>query len=62
MLTTDAYRAAFEEQLNKNKKLVRQLAEITATVLTNNSKTAKFKAAMKWLIQQLNEGTLINTQ
>ena len=62
LLTTDAYRTAFEEQLNRNKKLVRQLAEITATVLSNNSKTAKFKAAMKWLLQQLNEGAEIITQ
>lgn len=57
LLTTDAYRTAFDEQLNRNKKLVRQLAEVTATVMTNHSKTAKFKAAMKWLLQQLNEGT-----
>ncbi|KAK2163764.1 hypothetical protein LSH36_74g02088 [Paralvinella palmiformis] len=55
LLTTDAYRTAFDEQLNRNKKLVRQLAEVTATVMTNHSKTAKFKAAMKWLLQQLNE-------
>jgi hypothetical protein len=33
-----------------------QLAELTSNIMTNNSKTAKFKAAMKWLLQQLNEG------
>ena len=43
--------------MDKNKQLINQLAQITSTVMTNSNKVAKFKAALKWLLQQLNEGS-----
>lgn len=48
----DAYRLAFEEQLAKNRKMSIQLSQIA----TLSSRTAKAKAALKWLVQVLNDG------
>ncbi|CAG5125975.1 unnamed protein product [Candidula unifasciata] len=50
-LTVDAYRLAFEEQLTKNRKLCLQMSHIA----TLSSRTAKAKAALKWLVQVLND-------
>lgn len=49
----DAYRAAFEEQLYRNKQLMVQLAEIA---VTGPSKYEKAKVILKNLIHLLNDG------
>lgn len=51
--TVDAYRAAFEEQLYRNKQLMVQLAEIA---VTGPSKYEKAKVILKNLIHLLNDG------
>ncbi|GFO36265.1 coiled-coil domain-containing protein 125 [Plakobranchus ocellatus] len=51
-LTVDAYRSAFEEQLCKSRKLSQCLSQIA----TLSSRSAKAKAAIKWLIQVMNDG------
>ncbi|XP_045188497.2 coiled-coil domain-containing protein 125-like isoform X1 [Mercenaria mercenaria] len=55
--TVDAYRKAFEEQLQRNKSLTLQLANIsTGRNSTGNlSGTSKAKLALKWLIGSLND-------
>ncbi|CAL1542153.1 unnamed protein product [Lymnaea stagnalis] len=50
-LTVDAYRAAFEEQLARSKSMSTRLSQIA----TMSSRSAKAKAAIKWLIQVLND-------
>ncbi|XP_055891772.1 coiled-coil domain-containing protein 125-like isoform X4 [Biomphalaria glabrata] len=50
-LTVDAYRAAFEEQLSKTRSLSLKLSQIA----TISSRSTKAKAAIKWLIQVLND-------
>ncbi|GFR66042.1 coiled-coil domain-containing protein 125 [Elysia marginata] len=50
-LTVDAYRSAFEEQLGKSRKLSQRLSQIA----TLSSRSAKAKAAIKWLIQVMND-------
>ncbi|KAL4231901.1 hypothetical protein ACF0H5_009477 [Mactra antiquata] len=55
--TVDAYRKAFEEQLQRNKALTLQLANI-CTGKNNNtgiSTSSKAKLALKWLIGTLND-------
>ncbi len=47
---------AFEEQLGRNRTLVKQIAELVALPTPQPSKASKAKAALKWLIKQLNEG------
>ena len=54
-VVTDVYRVAFEEQLERNKELLRRLGDLTLTP-PHMSRTDKAKAAVKWLIKQLNEG------
>ncbi|XP_046554234.1 coiled-coil domain-containing protein 125-like isoform X2 [Haliotis rubra] len=54
-LTVDAYRKAFEEQLNRNKFLTLKLSELT---IPASSKPVKAKAAIKWLISVLNDDDL----
>ena len=56
LVTTDAYRMAFEEQLSRNRTLVKQIAELVAIPCPQPSKASKAKAALKWLVKQLNEG------
>ena len=56
LVTTDAYRMAFEEQLSRNRTLVKQIAELVALPCPQPSKASKVKAALKWLVKQLNEG------
>lgn len=51
--TTDAYRIAFEEQLSHNRSLTKQLAALSAAPL--QSKSSKARAAVRWLVKQLNE-------
>ncbi|RUS83095.1 hypothetical protein EGW08_009127 [Elysia chlorotica] len=53
-LTVDAYRSAFEEQLGKSRKLSQRLSQIA----TLSSRSAKAKAAIKWLIQVMNDGKI----
>lgn len=55
LVTVDAYRIAFEEQLTRNRGLMKRLAEVT-TLYNSPTNSAKAKAALKWLIKQLNEG------
>ncbi|XP_059155418.1 coiled-coil domain-containing protein 125-like isoform X2 [Physella acuta] len=50
-LTVDAYRTAFEEQLARNKSMTMRLSQLA----TLSSRSAKAKAAIKWLIQVLND-------
>ena len=57
-VVTDVYRVAFEEQLERNKELLRRLGDLTLTP-PHMSRTEKAKAAVKWLIKQLNEGQLV---
>ena len=57
-VVTDVYRVAFEEQLERNKELLRRLGDLTLTP-PHLSRTEKAKAAVKWLIKQLNEGQLV---
>ena len=47
---------AFEEQLSRNRILVKQIAELVAIPSPQPSKASKAKAALKWLVKQLNEG------
>lgn len=54
VITTDAYRIAFEEQLDRNRLLMKEIVDMT--MLPVQAKMSKAKSAMKWLIQQLNEG------
>jgi hypothetical protein len=54
--TVDAYRAAFEEQLYKNKQLMLKLAELA---VAGPSKYEKAKVMLKNLIHLLNDGKLI---
>lgn len=49
----DAYRAAFEEQLYRNKQMMLQLAEIA---VAGPSKYEKAKVILKNLIHLLNDG------
>ncbi|KAL3863813.1 hypothetical protein ACJMK2_005543 [Sinanodonta woodiana] len=51
-LTVDAYRKAFDEQLQQNKTLTLQIANMLSS---NPSKSAKVKSAFKWLIRALND-------
>ncbi|XP_060600683.1 coiled-coil domain-containing protein 125-like, partial [Ruditapes philippinarum] len=55
--TVDAYRKAFEEQLQRNKSLTLQLANISSGKGStgNLSGTSKAKLALKWLIGSLND-------
>ena len=55
LIIIDAYRIAFEEQLSRNGALMRQLAEITSCS-SQPTRAQKAKAAVSWLISQLNEG------
>ena len=50
----DAYRAAFEEQLCKNKQLMVQLAEVA---VSGPTRMEKAKAIIKNLVHLLNDGT-----
>ena len=56
LVTVDAYRIAFEEQLSRNRKLMQQLTKMTD--LPRQNKSGKAKATLQWLIQQLNEGLI----
>ena len=47
---------AFEEQLSRNRTLVKQIAELVALPCPQPSKASKARAALKWLVKQLNEG------
>ena len=49
----DAYRAAFEEQLCKNKQLMVQLAEVA---VSGPTRMEKAKAIIKNLVHLLNDG------
>ena len=51
-LTVDAYRKAFEEQLERSKALTVQLANLTTSTAT---KTSKARMALKWLMGTLND-------
>ena len=55
--TVDAYRLAFEEQLQKNKALTQRLANLTMGRHSTGVLTGKSKAriALKWLIGSLND-------
>ena len=53
-IVTDTYRMAFEEQLARNRELIKTLAEMTAE--PQMSRVEKAKGAIRWLIKQLNEG------
>lgn len=53
----DAYRAAFEEQLFKNKQLMLKLAELA---VAGPSRYEKAKVILKNLIHLLNDGKLIS--
>lgn len=57
-VTADAYRMAFEEQLSRNRSLVKQLADVVALPGGQPSRTGRAKAALRWLVKQLNEGTV----
>ena len=50
--TVDAYRLAFEEQLQKTRTMTQQLA----TMATTSSRAVKTKAAVKWLLSVLADG------
>ncbi|KAL5022735.1 hypothetical protein ScPMuIL_001890 [Solemya velum] len=50
--TVDAYRKAFEEQLQKSKYLTLKLAELS---VPGPSKYIKAKAAIKWLLSTIND-------
>ena len=52
---TDVYRVAFEEQLEQNRELVRRLADVTLHP-GSMSRGEKARAALKWIVKQLNEG------
>ncbi|XP_041370659.1 coiled-coil domain-containing protein 125-like [Gigantopelta aegis] len=54
-MTVDAYRKAFEEQLQKTKTLSLRFAELA---VPGSSKAVKAKAAIKWLISVLNDDDL----
>ena len=56
---TDVYRVAFEEQLEQNRELVRRLADVTLNS-GNMSRGEKARAAIKWIVKQLNEGKRIS--
>lgn len=49
---------AFEEQLGRNRNLVKQIAELVAIPSHQPSRSSRAKAALKWLVKQLNEGKL----
>lgn len=51
-LTVDAYRKAFEEQLERSKVLTLQLANLTTSSAT---RTSKAREALKWLMRTLND-------
>ena len=57
-LTVDAYRKAFEEQLERSKSLTIQLASLTTS---SPSRTSKTKQALRWLIGSINEDGKIFT-
>ena len=51
-MTVDAYRIAFEEQLQKSRTMTQQLASMATT----SSRAVKAKAAVKWLLTVLADG------
>nr|KAG5707804.1 hypothetical protein BaRGS_015964 [Batillaria attramentaria] len=53
-MTVDAYRLAFEEQLQKSRMMTQQLA----TIATTSSRAVKTKAAIKWLISVLADANI----
>lgn len=57
-MTVDAYRQAFEEQLEKSRCLSRQLASLA----TSASRAVKARAAIKWLLSVLADGEVMLTQ
>lgn len=59
--TVDAYRIAFEEQLQRNKALTLQLANISAgrNSAGNLTGSSKARLALKWLIGSLNDEGLL---
>ena len=54
MTITDAYRIAFEEQLDRNRNLMKELVHMT--MMPAKAKMGKAKAAIKWVLQTLNDG------
>ena len=55
--TVDAYRTAFEEQLQRNKAMSQQLVKISAM---SNTKASRGKSALRWLIGNLNDDGELN--
>jgi hypothetical protein len=53
--TVDAYRLAFEEQLEKSRAITQQLA----TMATSTSRAVKAKAAVKFLLSVLADGQFV---
>lgn len=53
LLTADAYRMAFEEQLASNRRLLLKITELSYIPM---QKTDRVKTALRWVISQLNDG------
>lgn len=53
MLTVDAYRQAFEEQLQKNKVF---LSQLTSMAVPGMNKLERAKAVFRFLLETLNDG------
>ena len=54
-IVLDTYRMAFEEQLARNRGLIRKIAQLTSNP-QSTGRVDKAKAAIKWVIKQLNDG------
>ena len=66
LITVDAYRTAFEEQLSRNKTLIKKMADIAIATTPVTPKASsivermdKAKAMLKFLIQTVTEGNLL---
>ncbi|CAC5383379.1 unnamed protein product [Mytilus coruscus] len=57
MLTVDAYRQAFEEQLQKNKVF---LSQLTSMAVPGTNKLDRAKAVFRFLLETLNDGKYYN--
>ncbi|CAH1798123.1 unnamed protein product [Owenia fusiformis] len=51
--TVDAYRSAFDDQLNTNKMLITEVADLA--IMPQPSRVEKAKNVLTWIIKQLNE-------